>query len=144
MPGDALDVFICYSREDEILRQELEEQLVRLNGDGLISIWHDRRITGDEAWRGEIDRDLKSADLILLIVSAPFLESGYCQDAELEHALELQHLGHAKVIPIIARPCDWRSAPFAKLATLPHGIRPLTEWQLQELERLGFTDPQKE
>ncbi len=132
MPGNALDVFISYSREDEVLRQELDAQLVRLNGDGLIGTWHDRRIDDDEAWRGEIDRELKSADLILLIVSAPFLESGYCQDAEIEHALELQHLGHAKVIPIIARPCEWRSAPFGKLATLPHGIRPLTEWHSRD------------
>ncbi len=128
MPGDALDVFISYSHEDKTLRQELEEQLVRLRREGLIGTWHERRVTADEAWRGWIDRDLMSADLILLIVSAPFLESDYSRDAEIKHALKLQALGHAKVMPIIARPCDWRTAPFAKLATLPQGVRPVTEW----------------
>ena len=132
MPGDALDVFISYSHEDEVLRQELEEHLVRLRHEGLIDAWHDRRVTAGEEWRGWVDRDLMSADLILLIVSAPFLESDYCRDAELKHALELQSLGHAKVMPIIARPCDWRAAPFAKLATLPQGVGPVTEWHSRE------------
>ena len=128
MPGDALDVFISYSHEDETLRRELEEQLVRLRSEGLVGTWHERRITDGEEWRGWIDRDLMSADLILLIVSAPFLASGYCQDAEIKHALDLHASRHAKVIPIIARPCDWPTAPFAELATLPQGVGPVTEW----------------
>ncbi len=132
MPGNTLDVFISYSHADETLRQELEEQLLRLRREGLIGTWHERRITPEEAWRGWVDRDLRSADLILLIVSTPFLESAYCEDAEIRHALELQALGHAKVIPILARPCDWRAAPFAKLAKLPEGVVPVTEWHRRD------------
>ncbi len=132
MPGDALDVFISYSHEDRTLWRELEEQLVLLRREGLIGTWHERRITAGEEWRGWIDRDLMSADLILLILSAPFLESDYCKDAEVKHALKLQALGHAKVMPIIARPCDWRTAPFAKLATLPQGVGPVTEWHSRD------------
>ncbi len=128
MPGDALDVFIAYSHEDETLRRELEEQLVRLRSEGLVGTWHQRRITDGEQWRGWIDRDLMSADVILLVVSAPFLASGYCQDAEIKHALDLHASRLAKVIPIIARPCDWASAPFAELTTSPQGVGPVTEW----------------
>ncbi len=128
MPGDALDVFISYSHEDKTLRRELEEQLVRLRREGLLGTWHGRQITATEEWRGWVDRDLRSADLILLIVSAPFLASDYCRDAEIKYALELQALGHAKVIPIIGRPCDWRTALFSHLATLPQGVGPVTEW----------------
>ncbi len=128
MPGDALDVFIAYSHEDETLRQELEEQLARLRREGLIGTWHERRITTSEEWRGWIDGDLTNADLVLVIVSAPFLESGYCEGAEIKHALERHAWGHGKVIPIIARPCDWSAAPFAKFDTLPQGVGPVTEW----------------
>ncbi len=128
MPGDALDVFIAYSQEDQTLRQELEEQLVLLEREGLVGTWHERRITAGEEWRGWVDGDLLSADLILLIVSAPFLASDYSRDAEIKHALEFHASGHARVIPIIARPCDWRSAPFGELATLPQGVGPVTEW----------------
>ncbi len=128
MPGDALDVFIAYSREDETLRRELEEQLAGLEREGLIRAWKDRRIAATEEWRGWIDGDLTSADLVLLMVSAPLLESGYCDGSEVKHALERHAWGQGKVIPIIARPCDWSTAPFAQLDTLPHGVGPVTEW----------------
>ncbi len=133
MPGDALDVFISYSQEDQTLRQELEEQLVDLRREGLIGTWQERRLAaGEEDWRGWVDGDLRSADLVLLIVSTPFLESDYCRDAEVKCALERHASGFAKVIPIIARPCDWRSAPFANLDNLPQGVGPVTEWHHRE------------
>ncbi len=128
MPGDALDVFIAYSREDETLRRELEEQLAGLEREGLIHDWKDRRITPGEEWRGWIDGDLTHADLVLLMVSGPFLESGYCDGSEIKHALERHAWGQGKVIPIIARPCDWSTTTFAQLDTLPHGVGPVTEW----------------
>ncbi len=131
MPAEALDVFISYSPEDETLRQQLEEQLVRLRGEGLLGTWHDRRITGEQ-WRGWSDRDLISADLVLLIVSAPFLESGYCHDREIRQALERHAWGRARLVPIIARPCDWSTAPFAGLATLPQEVGPVTEWHSRD------------
>ncbi|MCP3963646.1 MAG: TIR domain-containing protein [bacterium] len=132
MPGDALDVFISYSHEDETLRQELEEHLVRLRSEGLVRAWHERQITAGEEWRGWIDRDLLSSDLILLVVSEPFLASAYCQDAEIKHALERHASGQAQVIPIIARPCDWRTAPFSGLSALPRGVGPVTEWHTRD------------
>ena len=49
MPGDALDVFIAYSREDETLRRELEEQLARLEREGLVGDRHQLGLAAGEA-----------------------------------------------------------------------------------------------
>ena len=132
MPGDALDVFVAYSREDQTLRQELEEQLVGLRDDGVVGAWHERRITTGEEWRGWIDGNLASSDLILLLVSEPFLASGYCEDAEFKRALELRAWRQAEIVPIIARPCDWSTTPFGGLSTLPQGVGPVTEWHSRD------------
>ncbi len=132
MSVDALNIFISYSQEDESLWRELEERLVRLGEEGLIGTCHSRRIAIGEEWRGWTDRDLLSADMILLIVSAPLLESGYGQSAEIRHALEQHAWGRVRLVPIIARPCDWSSAPFAGLATLPQEVGPVTEWHSRE------------
>ena len=132
MPGDTLDVFISYSHEDKTVRQELEEQLVRLRREGLVGTWHERQITAGEEWRGWIDRDLISSDLLLLVVSEPFLASAYCWGAEIKNALKRRASGHAEVLPIIARPCDWRATPFAGLPTWPRGVGPLTEWHSRD------------
>ena len=46
-----------------------------LRRQGVISSWHDRRITAGSEWSGAIDNHLESARVILLLVSADFLHS---------------------------------------------------------------------
>ena len=46
---------------------------------------------------------------------------------EMKRAMERHERGEARVIPIILRPCDWRSAPFGKLQALPKDGRPVTQ-----------------
>jgi hypothetical protein len=54
-----------------------------------------------------------------LLISADFLASDYCYGIELQRALEGHQRGKARVIPIILRPCDWQTSPFAPLQCLP-------------------------
>lgn len=115
-------VFFSYSHRDEALRDELEKHLSILKRQGFIEAWHDRRITAGEELPQEIDRNLKTSDVILLLISADFLASDYCYDIEMKKALKRNEAGEARVIPVILRPCDWQDAPFGKLlATPPDG-----------------------
>jgi hypothetical protein len=110
-----LNLFFSYSHKDEALRDELEVHLAMLKRQGVISIWHDRRITAGEDFAGEIDQNLATADIILFLVSPDFIASDYCYDIEVKQALERHETGKAKVIPVILRPCDWKHAPFGHL-----------------------------
>jgi len=115
-------VFFSYSHRDETLRDELEKHLTILKRQGFIETWHDRRITAGEELSPEIDRNLETSDVVLLLVSSDFLASDYCYDIEMKHALKRHDSGSARVIPVILRPCDWHDAPFGKLlATPPDG-----------------------
>jgi internalin A len=111
--------FISYSHKDESLRAELETHLKLLNRKGLLDLWTDRRITAGAEWKEEIDENLEGANLVLLLVSADFIASDYCYGKEMHRALERHAAGDARVIPIIVRDVNWRSAPFAKLHVLP-------------------------
>src|SRR5262249_13076431 len=42
-------------------------------------------------------------------------------------ALERHDSGAARVIPVIVDPCDWKAAPFAKLAAFPKDGKPITK-----------------
>ena len=128
-PQNALDVFFSYSHKDEELRDALETHLALLKREGLIRPWHDRRIGAGDEWESEIDANLESADIILLLISQHFIASDYCYAREMTRALELHEAGEARVIPIILRPCDWQSAPFGKLQGLPKDVRPITRWE---------------
>ena len=78
---------------------------------------------------GQIDAALERADLILLLVSANFIDSDYCYDVEVTRALERHDTGTARVIPIIVRACKWQRAPFGQLQALPQDGRAVRLWR---------------
>jgi hypothetical protein len=98
----------------------------------MISTWHDRRIGPGREWACEIDERLNTADIILLLISANFMASDYCNDVEISRALERHDVGEARVIPVILQPVDWQSAPFGKLQALPSDGKPVTRWANRE------------
>ena len=112
-------IFISYSHNDEPYRQELKKHLSLLRRQGLIDPWHDRRIRPGQAWKQQIDQNLRQADLILCLVSADFISSDYCFDVEMYQALKMHQDRTAQVVPIIVRPSDGHAAPFGKLQWLP-------------------------
>ena len=124
----ALEVFYSYAHEDEGLRQDLDRHLSGLQHAGLVNIWHDRKIGAGDEWRDEIDAHIRSAHIILFLVSPYFLASDYCYDVEVNIALARHAAHEAVVIPIILLPCDWSHAPFARLQALPRDGRPVTLW----------------
>ena len=127
-----ISLFYSYSHRDEELRLRLEDHLSVLRWNGLIKEWHDRNIDLGEEWAHEIDRNLASADIILLLVSASFIASRYCWSVEMAKALERHDRGEAKVIPVILRHCRWSSTPFAKLQAAPKDGKPVTSWSDQD------------
>lgn len=123
-----INLFYSYSHKDEDLRLRLQDHLAVLRWSGLIDEWHDRDIDAGEEWAKEIDRNLDSADVILLLVSASFIASKYCWSIEMTKALERHNRGEATVIPVILKPCRWMSAPFAKLQAAPTDAKAVTSW----------------
>ena len=124
----ALEVFYSYAHEDELFRVELEKQLSLLQRNGLITGWHDRQIGAGQNWRDEIDAHIRSAHIILLLVSPDFIASDYCYGTEMRIALERQRSHEAIVIPVLLRPIDWRTAPFSHLQALPSNAVAITKW----------------
>ena len=130
-------LFYSYFHQDEELRKELESHLSLLRRKGLISAWHDRMIGAGDEWKGETDKNLEEAQVILLLVSSSFLASDYCWDVETKRAVERHDRDEAKVIPIILRPCDWQGAPFGKIQALPRDGKAITSWSNRDE---AFTD----
>ncbi|MBV8673376.1 MAG: toll/interleukin-1 receptor domain-containing protein [Acidobacteriaceae bacterium] len=135
-----LKLFLSYSHRDEDLCEKFLVHLSQLKRDGLIEPWHDRRITAGSEWAGAIDDHLNSAHIIILLVSADFLASDYCNDIEMTRALERSRKGEAHVVAAILKPCDWETSRFAKLQALPKGGKPVVDWPTPDH---GFLDAVK-
>jgi sulfatase-modifying factor enzyme 1/TIR domain-containing protein len=123
-----IGLFYSYSHRDEVLRNELEAHLSFLRRSNLIAEWHDRMIGAGDEWKGQIDRQLAAADIILLLVSADFIASDYCWGEEMTKALARHQLGDARVIPVILRPCRWQRTPLGSLQAVPKDGKPVSEW----------------
>ncbi len=83
-----IELFYSYAREDERLLKRLNHHLALLQRQGLIHTWHDRQITAGSSWEQEVDTHLKSARVILLLVSSAFLASDYCYSTEVREAMK--------------------------------------------------------
>src|SRR5437868_10672357 len=103
----SIQVFLAYAHEDEHLLKELENHLALLLRQGVITTWHDRNISAGTERAQEIDLHLKTAQIILLLISANFLASDYCYSFEMTQALKRHEAKEARVIPILLRPVDW-------------------------------------
>lgn len=121
-------LFISYAHEDELFKEKLSKHLSLLKRRNVVDAWSDRMITPGDEWKQEIDTELETADIVLLLVSSDFLASDYCYDVEMNRAMVRHGAGDVRVIPIIVRPVDWTTAPFAKLQALPRNAIPISQW----------------
>ena len=119
-------LFFSYSHKDEDLRNELETHLALLKRQGVISSWHDRRITAGSDFDETISSELELSQIILLLVSAHFLASDYCYEKEMKRSIEKHEDGSSVVIPVILHPCDWHSSPFGHLRATPTDGKPVS------------------
>src|SRR5689334_4464499 len=128
MEDESIRLFLSYSHKDEILRNELANHLRILTREGVISSWDDRKILPGDEWDHQINAQLRAADIVLLLISVDFIASDYCNDVEVQIALQRHEEGDVRVIPIILRTVDWTRAPFSKLQALPTNGKAITSY----------------
>jgi hypothetical protein len=125
-------VFISYSHHDVAFRDALVIHLDVLRRANLITSWHDGELAPGSDWHASIDRQLKDADIIVLLISAHFFASPYCHNTELTHALRRWKERSVHLLPVIVRACDWEVSPLAELQVLPRGATPIAQWDHQD------------
>ena len=127
-----LNVFISHAREDVDLAETLKKHLTPLRRSKIINLWTDDQIRAGEKWDEQVDNLLKTADIVVLLVSADFLASDYAYSGPMQQLLERQEAGKAIVIPVLLRPVDLQYSPFSTLQTLPSDAKPITSWSNQD------------
>ena len=125
---DTINIFFVYAQVDEQLRKALENHLSALKRQEGITSWYDQKVLPGQEWEQEAERHLRTAHIILLLVSPEFLASDYVYGVEFKRAMERHQRDEATVIPIIVRPVDWKLDALRKLRALPANGKPVTSW----------------
>ena len=122
-----MKLFYSYCHIDEHFRDEVAKFLAPLRDSARIDEWHDRRIQAGAAIHREIAKNIDDSDIILLLLSPDYLASAECK-AEMRTAMDLRRRNGTSVVPIILRPCGWKSYDIRDLRAIPTDVRPIIEW----------------
>lgn len=127
-----VNIFISYSYRDEVHKEHLLIGLDQYIKEDIVRIWEDRQLSAGQNWAEEVFKSMRHSDIILLLVSPDFLASDFVYNNELHTAMEMHRRGLTKVIPILLKPCDYSTFPFADLQFLPKNAKPVTSWSNQD------------
>lgn len=124
-----LNTFIIYARDDKEYKNQLLRHLRPLVSSGYLNVWHDGDILPGEDWEKAIKKQLKSSQLVLILISVNCLNSDFIETQELQSAILQLREGHTRIIPIVVSPCGWRYHKLlVGLQGLPEDMKPVSEW----------------
>jgi hypothetical protein len=138
---DAPLVFVAYHHADSKWLEELKKHLGALIHSEKIEFFSDRQINGGEEWDPAIQKKLKSAKVIVPMISPNFLSSRYIQTVELPTAIRRHIHGDVKVLPILLQSCDWQALEsgdfsLSRISFLPkdesNNLKPLVKWGVRK------------
>ncbi len=127
------NVVIIYDHKDEEIKIELSKHLSNLKEEGWISEWDTSKIMAGTDVNETTLSKLQGADVVLLLISADFLASTFCQKLE-SLAFEYHENGDTIIVPVITRPCMYGDK-YKKFKVLPTGGLPITSkkyWKSQD------------
>lgn len=127
-PQRPLRAFISYAREDVDHLRHLEKHLAPLSREGSLAPWHDRMIVAGVERDAAIANKISESDIVLVLISADFIASDRCFEAELNAALIRKETGNAQVVAILVKPVDFSFTKVAHLHILPLGAEPISAW----------------
>ncbi len=128
-----LKVFVSYAHANYKVWDKLKPHLDVLKNERLVSWWYDGKIRPGSEWDDAIRREMREADIVILLLSTAFFASKYIKGVELREARRRQQAGDAEILPVLLEPCDaaigqkWLS----RLQTVPNQngqLRPLTSF----------------
>ncbi len=133
-----INLFISYSHDDKIFKENLLKHLSGLKQNGLIQHWHDKEIIPGTEWSKEIINKLLTADVILFIVTANLMHSNFINRVEITKAFEQHKLKKLIIVPVIAKPCDFESLAISKFLALPEDGKAITTWDNEDSAYLNI------
>ncbi len=127
-----LPLAVHYVESDRRLFDEMYTYLRALESTHAISIWHPGKILAGTNVRTETENQLQRAQVVLICLSQPFLNSAMNGDSVLTCALQRMRGGDCEIVPILIRDADLTGSEFATLKLLPDTGGPVSRWRRKE------------
>jgi tetratricopeptide (TPR) repeat protein len=134
-----LKAFVSYSKFDGESNtdginylEEFKQSLAPLSSkfNNLLETWDDTFLVAGDEWDDEIKNQLKSCDVIFLLISRHFLNTRYIIDVELANAIERHKRKECIIVPIVLKACGWADIPILKIFNgIPRKGHRVSAWE---------------
>ena len=127
-------VMISYSKDDLKLIHRFMDALVPLHDEGLIeNPWYCTLLEAGSDWNGEIQKNLKEADIVFFMCSMSFIRTPYIREHEIKTAKSLKTLNPGKLlIPIVLNFCHWEDY-LGEFSALPYTVKPVVDFKNEDM-----------
>jgi len=136
-------IFISYSHKDEPEKPSdgevqwlsfVRTYLQPAVKNGIVALWVDRNMPGGTKWDAEIERNLQTCDIFILLVSAHSMASDYIIDREIATIEERQARGeHVYFYPLLLTPTPDEGLDKVRHMNLrPRDARPFSSFSYHE------------
>jgi cellulose biosynthesis protein BcsQ len=119
-------IYISFAGTDFSFVEELKIHLKPLERQGLLQVVEQHRLGSDMMFVDPASELLENSDIIILLASPAYLASDYCFDKEMPAALQRAREGKAILLPVLAKPIDWKTTPLAQFQFL--NLRPISNY----------------
>jgi serine/threonine protein kinase len=133
-PTGRISIFISYCHEDAPAIEKLGiiPYLRELENDGC-DVWSDHNLgTGDD-WRRVLTDRLLRSDVLVPLVTQPYLRSHYCRDVEVKSFWDRRTSEGVVIFPIMVAPSNWQSVEW--LSTTQFSPRTGTMLKMRRVRR---------
>lgn len=130
--NNVIKIFISYSKSDKNYLESFKRYLKPLERNKTITVWDDTELTAGEVWEEAIEYQLKTADIIIFLVSSDMIFTDYIWDVEMPIAFRRHQEKTVSIVPVILRDCGWQDTTFGKLNAIPDKGTPITSYRTQD------------
>ncbi|HEU5228957.1 MAG TPA: hypothetical protein VFU49_14160 [Ktedonobacteraceae bacterium] len=125
---EPINIFFSLAPQDSNLFEELRKHLMILKRQGHINMQYDSMISAGSDTKGMLQSFIRTADIIVLLISADFFASDQCFEVEMPCVLEQYSARAAHVLTVLLRPTAWIGFPLAQHALLPPNGKAVSVW----------------
>jgi hypothetical protein len=125
-----IELFISYSHKDRKHLDKLRAHLRGLEYGHQVHCWWDGAIEVGKPWEAQIFEALRDADVVLLLLTANFIDSYYCMERELLLVREREKKGEIDLVPIWVESFDIESHWLGQLQVIKVNDKPVIQSRL--------------
>jgi hypothetical protein len=87
--------------------KRLATHLEPLKRNGTIELWYDRMIEPGTKWDDSIKEEMRSADVIIFLLSPDFIATNYIFESEIPQAIKQMESKNSKLFFVELQSCSW-------------------------------------